>query len=124
MLGISSRDATDMFTTALMKSGAFAVVERQQINQGFEKERQLKAKSVATGKKQGSMLTGADYIFEGTVSEVNSNESEDEMSLSLKGMNVDREAEFTSLIPNLKDRSVWGAKRLYLRGDSHTIIAC
>lgn len=48
----------------------------------------MKASSKATGKAKGTMLTGADYIFEGTVSEVNANESEDETSVSLKGMKV------------------------------------
>jgi curli biogenesis system outer membrane secretion channel CsgG len=90
--GITSRDATDMFTTALVKSGAFAVAERQQLQKGVEREKQLKTSGKATGKSKGSMLTGADYIFEGTVSEVNTNESKDQTSLSLKGMNVDLSA--------------------------------
>jgi len=86
-----------MFTTALVKTGAFAVVERQQINEGFEREKRLKADKKATGKSKGSILSGADFIFEGTVSEVSAKESEDETSLSLKGMTVDRSESMGSI---------------------------
>jgi curli biogenesis system outer membrane secretion channel CsgG len=86
--GISSKGATDMFTTALVKTGAFAVAERQQLHKGVEREKQLKSTGKATGKAKGGRLTGADYIFEGTVSEFNAKESEDETAISLSGMEV------------------------------------
>src|SRR5512147_670697 len=40
---ISAGAATDMFTTALIKSGTFAVAERERLNQGVAFEKQLNA---------------------------------------------------------------------------------
>lgn len=95
--GITSNGATDMFTTALVKTGAFAVAERQQLNRGVQREKRLKSEGKASGNAKGSMLTGADYIFEGTVSEFNTKESEDEAAISLSGMEVNRSENAKSL---------------------------
>ncbi len=40
---ISAAAATDMFTTALIKSGTFTVAERERLNQGVAFEKQLNA---------------------------------------------------------------------------------
>jgi len=68
---VSGTAATDMFTTALIKSGAFAVAERQRLNQGVAYEKQLNAQGQSTGSVARSQLKGAEFIFEGTVSEAN-----------------------------------------------------
>ncbi len=57
----------------------------------------MKSGGKGTGNEKGSMLTGADYIFEGTVSENNKKESEDEAAVSLSGMEVNRSANVDSI---------------------------
>jgi curli biogenesis system outer membrane secretion channel CsgG len=87
---IAARGATDMFTTALVKTSAFAVVERQRLNRGVEREKKLQQSKKAVGKAGGSKLMGVDYIFEGTISEFVSNEEESEYGASLGGMEASR----------------------------------
>ncbi|HZW36441.1 MAG TPA: CsgG/HfaB family protein, partial [Candidatus Deferrimicrobiaceae bacterium] len=79
---------SEMFTTALIKSGAFAVAERQRLNEGVIREKQLNASGHTTGKSAASKLAGANYIFEVVVSEANSGESQGEGSLAVGGMDV------------------------------------
>ncbi|MHB8108534.1 MAG: CsgG/HfaB family protein [Syntrophorhabdaceae bacterium] len=85
---VNGAGATDMFTTALIKSGYFAVAERQRLDQGVMREKQLQASGAATGKAGRSKLAGAQYIFEGTVSEANPNETNTEGGFNVGGMNV------------------------------------
>lgn len=85
---IQAKGATDMFTTALIKSGAFAVAERQRISEGVIREKQLNAAGQSTGTVASSRLAGANYIFEGTISEASSGESQSEGGLSVGGMEV------------------------------------
>jgi len=68
---IQARAAQDMFTTALIKSGAFAVAERQRLNEGVIREKQLNAAGQTTGTSTFRKLAGASYIFEVVVSEAN-----------------------------------------------------
>lgn len=85
---VNAGGATDMFTTALIKSGYFAVAERQRLNEGIMREKQLQAGGQATGKAGKSKLAGAQYIFEGTVSEANPGESQTEGGISVGGMDM------------------------------------
>lgn len=85
---VNGAAATDMFTTALIKSGYFAVAERQRLNEGVMREKQLQGSGMATGKAGQAKLAGAQYIFEGTVSEANPNETNKEGGFSVGGMNV------------------------------------
>lgn len=80
--------ATDMFTTALIKTHRFAVMERQRLQQDVMREKQLNSQGVSTGNAGSTRLTGAHYIFEGTVSEANPNESETGASGGVEGLGV------------------------------------
>jgi curli production assembly/transport component CsgG len=85
---VTGTGATDMFTTALIKSGAFAVAERQRLNEGVMREKQLQAGGQATGQAGSAKLAGAHYIFEGTVSEANPDEGAKDVGLSVGGMEI------------------------------------
>lgn len=79
---------TDMFTTALIKSGQFRVVERQRLAQGVAAEKQLNAQGMTTGSIAQNKITGASYIFEGAVSEANENEDSTSGGVSVYGMSM------------------------------------
>jgi len=81
---IQPRAAKEMFVTALIKSGAFTVVERTKLDDGVAKERQLTGG--ATGQ---STLTAAQYVFEVAISEANDNEDQGSHSVSVGGAEVD-----------------------------------
>ncbi len=87
---IQVKAAQEMFTTALIKSGAFAVAERQRLNEGVFREKQLNKSGQTTGTTASSRLAGANYVFEVVVSEANAGESQDESGLSVGGMEVSR----------------------------------
>jgi curli biogenesis system outer membrane secretion channel CsgG len=86
---ISAAAATDMFTTALIKSGTFAVAERERLNQGVAFEKQLNAQGQTTGTVAQSQLLGAQYIFEGTVSEANAQASKTGVAGVFKGLGLE-----------------------------------
>jgi curli biogenesis system outer membrane secretion channel CsgG len=67
--GIVARGATDQFITALVKSGHFIVVERAHL-QELAAEKNLQRSGVATGTAGRTKLTGAGYIFQGAVTEL------------------------------------------------------
>lgn len=94
---IAARAATDMFTTAIVNSQAFAVVERQRLDQGINKEKRLKSSKKASNKGKTTKLTGADFIFEGTISEAAANKQNDEYGVSMKGMDVNKSARSGSI---------------------------
>jgi curli biogenesis system outer membrane secretion channel CsgG len=79
---------TDMFTTALVKSGQFRVVERQRLAQGIAQEKQMNAQGMTTGNIAPNKITGASYIFEGAVSEANPNQDSTSGGMSVYGMNM------------------------------------
>jgi len=85
---VSVGAATDIFTTALIQSGQFRVVERNRLNQGVVYEKQLNGAGMATGDAAQHQLRGARYIFEGTVSEANAGESQHQGGLSIGGLNI------------------------------------
>jgi len=85
---VNGRAATDMFTTALIKTHRFAVMERQRLQQDVMQEKQLNSQGMSTGNAGSTRLTGAHYIFEGTVSEANPNESETGASGGVEGLGV------------------------------------
>lgn len=87
---IQVKAAQEMFVTALIKSGAFAVAERQRLNEGVMREKQLNAAGQTTGGSSSRKLVGAGYIFEVVVSEVNAGESQTEGGLSVGGMDLSR----------------------------------
>ncbi len=87
---LSNSAATDMFTTALVKTRAFSVVERQRLAKGVKSEKKLQNKD-AVGTAGKSKLMGVNYIFEGTVSEFTPGEEEGEYGMSLAGMEASRD---------------------------------
>jgi curli biogenesis system outer membrane secretion channel CsgG len=85
---IQVKAAQEMFVTALIKSGAFTVAERQRLNEGVMREKQLNATGATTGTIASKKLAGASYIFEVVVSEANPGESQTEGGLSVGGMDL------------------------------------
>ena len=87
---IPARATTDMFITALAQNKTFRVVERAQLAQGVVSEKQLNAQQLSSGTGASQKLTAADYIFEGTISEVNASEAQSSGTVGLAGMAVSR----------------------------------
>ena len=85
---VNGANATDMFITALMKSGAFAVAERARLSEGVMREKQLNAAERTTGNTASRKIAGARYIFEGAVTESNVAEQEQGGGFSIGGMEV------------------------------------
>lgn len=86
---VSARAATDMFTTALIKSHRFAVLERQRLSEGVLREKQMNSQGMTTGNVGRATLAGADYIFYGTVSEANADASDTGVGATLRGLGVE-----------------------------------
>lgn len=86
--GMNARTATEMFTTALVQSGQFRVVERARLNDGVVREKQLQQAGWASGNAAQQPLRGAQYIFEGTVSEANVQESASSGGINIAGMQI------------------------------------
>jgi len=84
---IDPRAATAMFTTALVKSRKFRVLERSRI-QAMGRERDLNAGGVTTGDTATRQLKGAAVLLEATFSEANAGKSTSSGGLSIGGMNV------------------------------------
>jgi curli biogenesis system outer membrane secretion channel CsgG len=85
---VSNSALTDMFTTALIKSGAFLVAERERLPTDIASEKGLNAKGMSTGDTANQKVTAAQFIFEGTVSESNQNQDSNQNQFSLGGMTV------------------------------------
>ncbi len=85
---INARMAADMFTTALVRSGQFTVVERSRISQGVMREKQMNAAGQTTGQTAQAQLTEARYIFEGTVSEANREAAANKGAVTMAGARV------------------------------------
>ncbi len=90
---ISPESATDMFMTALVKTRTFAVLERQRLEGSVYREKQLNQQGMTTGNVANSRLTGADYIFVGTVTEANAGASKTGVAGSYKGLGVEKSGE-------------------------------
>ena len=86
--GIDNRALTDMFTNALVTSGAFAVVERQRVVPDLTTEKSLNARGATSGDTASRRLAGAQYIFEGVVSEAAPDEDSSEGAIALGGMEI------------------------------------
>lgn len=66
---IVTQGATDQFITALVKSGHFRVVERHSL-QDLAAEKNLYRSGEAEGGAAAARLMGADYIFQGAITEM------------------------------------------------------
>ncbi len=85
---VSARAATDMFKTALVQSGQFRVVERGRLNEGVVREKQLQQGGFASGNAAQTQLRGAQYVFEGTLSEANQSEVQRSGGIGVAGMQI------------------------------------
>jgi curli biogenesis system outer membrane secretion channel CsgG len=88
LLNVSSVAATDMFKTALVQSGQFRVVERARLAEGALREKQMNQDGMTTGTAGRGALRGAQYVFEGTVSEANASEQQRSGGVSVGGMQI------------------------------------
>lgn len=79
--------AQEMFVTALIKSGSFAVAERQRLNEGVMRERQLQAGGITAAPAAGQ-VAAARYVFEVVVSQANRGANESAQSVNIGGMTV------------------------------------
>lgn len=86
--GITPLSAADMFTTALVDSGQFRVVERSQLTETVVREKQLNGAGLSTGASAQKQLRGAQYLFEGTVSEGNAGEDQKQAGVNVGGLNL------------------------------------
>jgi curli biogenesis system outer membrane secretion channel CsgG len=82
---IAARGSTDMFETALVQSGQFRVIERARLNEGVVREKQLNASGLSSGTSASEVLTGAKYIFEGSITEANSSETQRSGAIRIAG---------------------------------------
>lgn len=82
---IAARGSTDMFKTALVQSGQFRVVERARLNEGVVREKQLNASGLSSGTTASEVLTGAKYIFEGSITEANASETQRSGAIRIAG---------------------------------------
>ena len=85
---VPARAATDMFTTALVKTRKFRVLERQRIGEGVARERELNAQGVTTGDAATKKVKGAGVIFEATISEVTVGKSTNETGFAFGGLQL------------------------------------
>ncbi len=90
---VSPQSATDMFMTALVKTRTFAVLERQRLEESVYREKQLNQQGMTSGDVANYRLTGADYIFVGTVTEANATASRTGVAGSYKGLGVETSGE-------------------------------
>jgi curli biogenesis system outer membrane secretion channel CsgG len=86
--GVSVAAATDIFTTTLIESRQFRVVERNRLNQGVVYEKQLNGAGQATGDAAQHQLRGARYLFEGTVTEANPGADQKQGGISIGGLSL------------------------------------
>ncbi len=85
---ITASTATDMFTTALVKSRQFRVVERNRLNEGVGQEKRINAAGQTTGTTAQKALRGAQYLFEGAVTEANSGVDSHQGGINIGGLQL------------------------------------
>ena len=85
---VEARAATAMFTTALIKSKQFRVMERSKINNGVAREREMNQTGVTSGNSATKQIKGANVIFEATISEATAAKSSSSGGFSLGGMQL------------------------------------
>jgi curli biogenesis system outer membrane secretion channel CsgG len=85
---IPARATTDMFKTALVRSGQFRVVERARVAEGVLREKQLNAAGLSDGNAGGQALRTPKYLFEGTISEATQSQTQQSGVVTIAGMEV------------------------------------
>lgn len=85
---ITEGSATDMFMTALLKSGQFRVVERNRLNEGIAQEKRMNGAGQTTGSTAQHALRGAQYLFEGAVTEANAGVNSKQGGINIGGLQL------------------------------------
>jgi curli biogenesis system outer membrane secretion channel CsgG len=85
---IDVRAATAMFTTALIKSKQFRVLERNKIANGVAREREMNQTGVTSGTSSTKQIKGANVIFEATFSEATAGKSSSAGGFSIGGLQI------------------------------------
>jgi curli biogenesis system outer membrane secretion channel CsgG len=85
---IDPRAATTMFTTALVKSRKFRVLERSRIAAAVARERELNAGGITSGDAATKALKGAAVVFEATFTEATASKSTSSGGVSIGGLNM------------------------------------
>ena len=85
---ITAGSATDMFTTALVKSHQFRVVERNRLDEGVGQEKRLNGAGQTTGTTAQHALRGAQYLFEGAVTEGNPGVTSNQGGVNVGGLQL------------------------------------
>ncbi len=85
---LDARAATAMFTTALMKSKQFRVLERNKIANGVAREREMNQTGVTSGNSATKQIKGANVIFEATFSEASAAKSSNSGGFSIGGLQI------------------------------------
>jgi len=85
---IDARAATAMFTTALVKSRQFRVLERNKIMGGVAKEREMNQSGVSSGNSATRQIKGANVIFEATFSEATASKNTSSGGFSIGGLQL------------------------------------
>lgn len=85
---IDARAATAMFTTALIKSRQFRVLERSKITGGVARERELNQTGVTSGNSATRQIKGANVIFEATFSEATAAKEAKSSGFSFGGLQI------------------------------------
>ena len=94
---ISPASATDMFTTALIKSNAFDVLERQRLDESVYQEKELNQGGMTTGDVAQYQLTGADFIFTGAITEANAQADKTGVAGAYQGVGVETSGEHAEI---------------------------
>jgi curli biogenesis system outer membrane secretion channel CsgG len=85
---IPERGTTDMFITALAQSHNFRVIDRSQASQSVMNEKQLNAQGGSDGSAAAKKLRGAQYIFEGAITQADASQTQRSSSIGVAGMSV------------------------------------
>ncbi|APV48989.1 hypothetical protein BWI17_04415 [Betaproteobacteria bacterium GR16-43] len=89
---IDARGTTAMFTTALIKSRQFRVVERNRLAEGVGREREMNASGVTSGEGATKQLKGAGFVFEASITELATQVKSSSSGFSIGGMQVGQSA--------------------------------
>lgn len=85
---LQPRGATEMFKTALVKSGQFRVVERAKLNRAITLEKQMNAAGQTSGNVSQSQLRGADYLFQVEITEINAGAATRSTGFNIGGLQI------------------------------------
>lgn len=85
---VPARGSTEMFKTALVQSGQFRVVERARLSEGVAREKQLNAQGLTAGHSGAERLTGARYVFEGSITEATASQAQRSGGFNFAGLEL------------------------------------